>query len=232
MPLHRRWPAAFVAGAAATALLWARPQPAAAAYPHTVIVGETLSGIAAANGMSTETVASFNGISADSLVVIGQTIDIPSSAELGTAPASASTATTSSTTSTVSTATGPPATVPAYWTSQIYSPLGAAYLASNAAANWEAMRQAGLATYGIDIYPAGPLSAYRTWAQQSYLYSLFLRGIGAPANPPGSSSHEYGTAVDLASPGMRTVIDNLGPTYGWGKVHGPGEWWHVDYYGG
>jgi LAS superfamily LD-carboxypeptidase LdcB len=119
-----------------------------------------------------------------------------------------------------------------YWVSQIYSPLGAAYLASSAAANWEAMRQAGLATYGIDIYPAGSLSAFRTYDQQSYLYDLYLQGLGAPANPPGTSSHEYGTAVDLASPEMRTVIDNLGPTYGWGKIHGPDEWWHVDYYGG
>ena len=75
--------------------------------------------------------------------------------------------------------------MPAYWTTPIYSPLGAAYLASNAAAAWESLRQAGLATYGIDIYPAGALSAYRTWEQQSYLYDLYLAGLGAPANPPG-----------------------------------------------
>jgi hypothetical protein len=31
---------------------------------------------------------------------------------------------------------------------------------------------------------------------------------------------------------MRTVVDNLGPSYGWGKIHGPTEWWHVDYVGG
>jgi murein DD-endopeptidase MepM/ murein hydrolase activator NlpD len=233
MLLHRRWPAALVAGAAASALLWARPDHADASYPHTVIEGETLSGIAAANGMSTDTVASFNGISADTFVVTGQTVNIPSAAELGTTSTSATTTSTSTTTAApASTASGPPATVPAYWTSPIYSPLGTAYLASNAAANWEAMRQAGLAAYGIDIYPAGSLSAYRTYAQQSYLYSLYLQGLGAPANPPGSSSHEYGTAVDLASPEMRTVVDNLGATYGWGKIHGPDEWWHVDYYGG
>ena len=60
------------------------------------------------------------------------------------------------------------------------------------------------------------------------LYDLYLAGLGAPANPPGSSSHEYGTAVDLASPEMRTVIDSLGPSYGWGKVHGPDEWCEID----
>jgi hypothetical protein len=223
---HRRWPAALVAGAAASALIWAQPDLADASYPHTVLEGETLSGIAAANGLSTESLASFNGISSETYVVIGETINIPDSTEIGT------TSTTSTTTSTASTAAGPPASAPTYWTAEIYSPLGTAYLASSAAANWEAMRQSGIATYGIDIYPAGSLSAYRTYEQQSYLYNLYLQGIGAPANPPGTSSHEYGTAVDLASPEMRTVVDNLGATYGWGKVHGPDEWWHVDYYGG
>ena len=102
---HRRWPAALVAGAAASALLWAQPDPAAASYPHTVLEGETLSGIAAANGMSTETLASFNGISSETYVVIGETVNIPSSTELGT------TSTTTTTTSTTSTSTsGPPAT--------------------------------------------------------------------------------------------------------------------------
>jgi LAS superfamily LD-carboxypeptidase LdcB len=231
---HRRWPAALVALAAASVLFWLHPERAVASYPHTVISGETLSGIAAANGMSTDTLASFNGVSADSFVYIGQTINIPSSTEVGTTSTTSSTSATTSTTSTstADTSSGPPATVPPYWVTQIYSPLGAAYLASSAASNWEAMRQAGLATYGIDIYPAGPLSAFRTWDQQDYLYNLYLQGLGAPANPPGTSSHEYGTAVDLASPEMRTVVDNLGATYGWGKVHGPDEWWHVDYYGG
>ena len=232
---HRRWPAALVALAAASVLLWFHPERALASYPHTVVSGETLSGIAAANGMSTDTLASFNGVSADSFVYVGQTVNIPSSTELGTTSSTTSTASTttsSTTTPTTDTSSGPPATVAPYWVSQIYSPLGTAYLASSAAANWEAMRQAGLATYGIDIYPAGPLSAYRTWDQQNYLYNLYLQGLGAPANPPGTSSHEYGTAVDLASPEMRTVVDNLGATYGWGKVHGPDEWWHVDYYGG
>ena len=73
--------------------------------------------------------------------------------------------------------------------------------------------------------------AYRTYEQQAYLYDLYLSGQGAPANPPGTSSHEYGTAVDVDTPEMRSVIDQIGPTYGWTKVHGPDEWWHVDYVG-
>jgi LysM repeat protein len=211
-----------IAALATTMIAGASPPAASASVSHTVLEGETLSGIAAANGISTESLASWNGISADTYVIIGQTLSVPSAEDLGI----------STTTTTSTSSTGEPASVPASWTTQIYSPLGAAYLASNAAYNWELMRQAGLATYGIDIYPAGSLSAYRTYDQQAYLYDQYLAGVGAPANPPGTSSHEYGTAVDLASPEMRTVIDNLGPSYGWGKVHGPDEWWHVDYVGG
>jgi LysM repeat protein len=187
----------------------------ASAGSHTVTEGETLSGIAAANGVTTESLASYNGLASDAWVITGSTLQIP--------------AATTSTTSTTS--SGQPATVPASWTTEIYSPNGTAYLASNAASNWEAMRQASLSTYGVDLYPAGSLSAYRTYDQQAYLYNLYLSGQGAPANPPGTSSHEYGTAVDVADPSMRTVVDEIGPTYGWTKVHGPDEWWHVDYVG-
>jgi LysM repeat protein len=182
---------------------------------HTVTEGETLSGIAAANGITTESLASYNGLAADAWAITGSTLQIPGAATTTTSTASS----------------GEPAAVPASWTTEIYSPNGAAYLASNAAANWEAMRQASISQYGVDIYPAGSLSAYRTYEQQAYLYDLYLSGQGAPANPPGTSSHEYGTAVDLAAPEMRTVVDEIGPTYGWTKVHGPDEWWHVDYVG-
>jgi hypothetical protein len=36
----------------------------------------------------------------------------------------------------------------------------------------------------------------------------------------------------VATPEMRSIIDEIGGQFGWGKVHGPGEWWHVDYVGG
>ena len=75
------------------------------------------------------------------------------------------------------------------------------------------------------------MSDYRTYAQQDALYRAFLEARGAPANPPGTSSHEDGTAVDLESRPMRRVIDQIGWKYGWSKVHAPGEWWHVDYVG-
>ena len=93
------------------------------------------------------------------------------------------------------------------------------------------MRQESLRLYGIDLYPAGPLSAYRSYAQQLYLYDLYVAGQGNLAALPGTSSHEYGTALDLADPSMRTVIDQIGASYGWAKTEAPQEWWHVSYVG-
>ena len=48
--------------------------PASAAVPHTVQPGETLWSIAAANNLTTRTVAAFNGLSEDAQVVLGSTI--------------------------------------------------------------------------------------------------------------------------------------------------------------
>ena len=55
--------------------------PAGAAVPHVVQPGETLWSIAAANNLTTRTVAAFNGLSENSQVVLGSTIQVPSSAE-------------------------------------------------------------------------------------------------------------------------------------------------------
>ena len=93
------------------------------------------------------------------------------------------------------------------------------------------MRAESLRFYGIDLYPAGPLSAYRSYAQQLYLYNLYASGQGALAAPPGTSSHEYGAALDLADPSMANVIDEIGARYGWAKTEAASEWWHVNYVG-
>src|SRR6478735_9987834 len=76
--------------------------PAGAAVPHTVQSGETLWSIAAANNLTTRTVAAFNGLSENSQVVLGSTIQVPSTVEgyaalqnaglVATAPAAASSA--------------------------------------------------------------------------------------------------------------------------------------------
>jgi N-acetylmuramoyl-L-alanine amidase len=55
--------------------------PASAAVPHVVQPGETLWSIAAANNLTTRTVAAFNGLSENSQVVLGSTIQVPSSPE-------------------------------------------------------------------------------------------------------------------------------------------------------
>jgi soluble lytic murein transglycosylase-like protein len=75
--------------------------PASAAVPHVVQPGETLWSIAAANNLTTRTVAAFNGLSENSQVALGSTVQVPSSSEgyaalqkaglVSAAPAAAST---------------------------------------------------------------------------------------------------------------------------------------------
>jgi LysM repeat protein len=210
---------------------------ASAALPHEVMPGETLWGIAAANNLTTRTVAVYNGISEDTHVIAGQTIQVPTveegAAALATQPVPAAAPAPPSdpppAAAEVEAATEIP---PAPGMGHIPSPWGDLHLAPAAADAWNAMREESLRVYGVDLVPEGPLSAYRTYEQQAELYDLYLSGAGAPANVPGTSSHELGTAVDVATPQMRSVIDQIGAKYGWGKVHAPGEWWHVDYVGG
>jgi LysM repeat protein len=200
---------------------------------HVVQPGETLSAVAAANGVSPATLAAANGLADDAMLISGQEIAIPASSTTSSA-GTATSGTTTTSTSTSSAPTLPPPEQHPSWTSPIYCPScpnGEAYLASNAAYNWNAMRQASLSKYGIDLYPAGPLSAYRSYGQQLYLYGLYQSGQGALAATPGSSSHEYGAALDLADPAMASVIDEIGASYGWAKTEAPGEWWHVNYVG-
>ena len=49
--------------------------------PHVVAPGETLWSIAAANNLTTRTVAAFNGLSESSQVVLGSTIQVPTTVE-------------------------------------------------------------------------------------------------------------------------------------------------------
>jgi LAS superfamily LD-carboxypeptidase LdcB len=218
----------LLAGMAALSLMASTAQ---AELAHVVAPGETLWSISAANNLTTRTVAVYNGLPEDAQLVAGQTIEVPTVDEGAAALANAGyTASTSTSMSTAAT-TSPTPAAPASWLLPIWSPSGTLYLASYAATAWNAMREASLQYYGVDLYPGGPYSAYRTYAQQGYLYNLYLSGQGAPADPPGTSSHETGLAVDVATPEMRYVIDQIGASYGWGKLHGPNEWWHVDYVG-
>ena len=211
---------------------------ALAAAPHSVLPGETLWSISAANDLTTRTVAVYNGLPETAQLVAGTTVYVPTVEEGAAALATGAPAVTAPTISSPAPSDAPAdstsitTSAPAAGMGQIPSPYGQLPLITAAADAWNAMRTEAMSTYGIDVYPGGPLSAYRTYDQQSELYRAFLAGYGAPANPPGGSSHELGTAVDVQTPEMRWVIDQIGWKYGWTKVHGPGEWWHVDHVGG
>ncbi|HET6832111.1 MAG TPA: LysM peptidoglycan-binding domain-containing protein [Solirubrobacterales bacterium] len=209
----------------ATLALTVAPAAAGAAVTHTIQPGETLSGIAAANGLTTDALASWNGVSSDYLLIAGASLSVPTPEEAGLGT------TATATTDPASTDPASTAVAPAPWLGSIPSPWGDLYLDAGAAAAWNAMREASLSTYGVDLYPAGPLSAYRSSTQQGEMYELYLSGVGAPANPPGYSSHEYGVSVDLATPAMRDIVDQIGWQYGWGKFEAPDEWWHVSWGG-
>jgi len=167
---------------------------------HTVVYGETLSSIAGANSVTVEDLAAVNGLDPAGILAEGTSLSIP-----------------------------PPSAVPAGM-GTIPSPSGDLALEPAAAESWNAMRDDSLTNYGVDLYPAGPASAYRTTEQQQELYDLYLSGQGAPANPPGTSTHEMGISVDVAEPSMRDVIDQIGAAYGWAGTI-PSEWWHVSHGG-
>lgn len=260
----------LVAAVVLAGTLWTGAGAASASTSHVVLPGETLSGIAAANGLSTESLAAWNGLGIDHFVISGSAIVVPTVEEAGVS--ASATATTSSSVGThvvaggetlgsIAAANGvtvtdlaatngiaeadvllsgvslqiPAATatssVPTPALGAIWSPWGDLYLDPAAASAWNSMRDAALAGYGVDLYPAGTLSAYRTAEQQGDLHELYLSGVGAPANAPGSSSHELGLSVDLATEEMRWVVDQIGWQYGWGKLEAPDEWWHVTYGG-
>jgi soluble lytic murein transglycosylase-like protein len=84
--------------AALFAVLAVVPSSAGAAVAHVVQPGETLWSIAAANNLTTRTVAAYNGLSENSNVVLGSTIMVPTVGEgaaalqgAGAAPAATST---------------------------------------------------------------------------------------------------------------------------------------------
>lgn len=207
--------------------------------PHVVQPGETLWSISAANNLTTRTVATYNGLPEDAALIEGTTIYVPTVTEgaeslaTGTPAAAAPPIAGGGEATASAPATSDPTEVvaPAPGMGHVASPYGELHLTPAAADAWNAMRAESLQVSGVDIYPGGPVSAYRTYAQQAQLYENYLAGIGPPANPPGTSSHELGTAVDVETPDMRWVIDQIGWKYGWAKLHGPGEWWHVDYVG-
>ena len=100
----------------------------------------------------------------------------------------------------------------------------------SAAAAWNTMRLFLLQRYGArgDIYPEGPLGAYRNFEGQV----LCKKQFGTNAATPGRSNHGWGHAVDVAEHHMADLVDEHGGAFGWHHWDAKWEWWHREYDGG
>jgi soluble lytic murein transglycosylase-like protein len=122
--------------------------PASAAVSHTVQPGETLWSIAAANNLTTRTVAAFNGLSENAQVVLGSSIKVPTVAEGASALAGTAAPQATAASAPAATASGAPAVLGSYVV-RSGDTLGA--LARNAGVSLDSMAAAN----GLD--PARPL---------------------------------------------------------------------------
>jgi hypothetical protein len=86
---------------------------------------------------------------------------------------------------------------------------------------------AAQSAYGGMILPY-VVSSYRTYAEQLYLYNLWLSGQGNLAAPPGQSNHETGTALDITA--IHDAIAGVMARFGWIRDV-PGEAWHFHWVG-
>jgi hypothetical protein len=106
------------------------------------------------------------------------------------------------------------------------------YLERHAAAAWNAMNAESQHRYGVTLRPLGYASAYRTLAQQYYLWDHSAHPHNtAWVARPGTSNHGWGLAVDLQTRQMRWIVDQIGWKYGFSKrcSDAPVEWWHIKY---
>jgi soluble lytic murein transglycosylase-like protein len=185
----------LAAGIAATVLA----APAGAAAPHVVQPGETLWSIAAANNLTTRTVAAYNGLSEDSQVVLGSTLQVPTTVEgyaalqqAGLVPADPAATTGGTTTgtaatspATAATAAPAPSSGPApqgHYKVRSGDTLGG--LARSSGVSVDAMA----AMNGLD--PSAPL----------LIGTVLKLPSGAPAPPQASSPEPAQTVVPQASP--------------------------------
>jgi soluble lytic murein transglycosylase-like protein len=216
--------ATSLAAAAAAAIA---PVTAGAAVPHAVQPGETLWSIAAANNLTTRTVAAFNGLSEDSQVVLGQTIQVPTTVEgyaalvnAGLAPADPSTqaaapaaapapdgagaepaGTTAAAPTTTATVSSGPAPA-GHYKVRPGDTLGA--LASSSGVSVDAMA----AMNGID--PAAPL----------LIGTVLKLPSGAPA-PPGAATPEPAqTVVPQANPEPTAAVVGAADVQSVASLHG------------
>jgi len=116
---------------------------------------------------------------------------------------------------------------------RVYHPTLTLFMAREPAAAWNSFRLY-LVDRGHDAYAEGRQGCYRDLAHQKYLYHLYLSGRGNLAAVPGTSNHGWGEAIDLATPAMRTLLDEHGAQFGYQKQwsDAPSEWWHIKYASG
>jgi soluble lytic murein transglycosylase-like protein len=182
--------------ATSLAAAFAAASPAGAASPHVVMPGETLWSIAAANNLTTRTVAAYNGLSEHSQVVLGSTVQVPTTVEgyaalqsAGLAPADPSQASSGGASAAPAAA---PAPAPAAATAapppqgaykvRAGDTLGA--LAANSGVSVDSMA----AMNGLD--PAAPLQ----------IGTVLKLPSGAPAPPRSSEPAPAQTVVPKAAP--------------------------------
>src|SRR4051812_24543439 len=175
--------------------------PASAAVSHTVQPGETLWSIAAANNLTTRTVAAFNGLSEDAQVVLGSTINVPTVAEGASALAGSA---------------APQATAPAAAPSSAPAVLGSYVvragdtlggLAANAGVSLDSMAAAN----GLD--PSRPLligTVLKLPSGSPAPAVVDRPGAEAPAGPPGPGAR-LGAAAEPARGARRGATADPDP---------------------
>jgi len=155
--------------------------PASAAVSHTVQPGETLWSIAAANNLTTRTVAAFNGLSENAQVVLGSTINVPTVAEGASALAGIGAPQATAASAPAASASGAPAVLGSYVV-RSGDTLGG--LARNAGVSLDTMAAAN----GLD--PARPL----------LIGTVLKLPAGAPTPPRASEPVPTQRVVSPAGP--------------------------------
>src|SRR5512132_4199633 len=165
------------------------PASAGAAVPHVVRPGETLWSIAAANNLTTRTVAAFNGLSENAQVVLGSSINVPTVAEGASALAGTAAPQAAAASAPAGTASGAPAVLGSYVV-RSGDTLGG--LARNAGVSLDAMAAAN----GLD--PARPL----------LIGTVLKLPAGAPA--PARASEPVPTQRVVPSAGPQPTPQRVG----------------------
>src|SRR4051812_19225172 len=112
------------------------------------------------------------------------------------------------------------------------SPIAGGWLRRDAAAAWNAMNHEAQRRFGVTLRPGGPISSYRTYAQQVAIRRVKCsQGRCQDAAVPGRSNHGRGISVDVADQRFRDVIARIGEKYGWAKKWSDAPWerWHYTY---